>query len=178
MEKEEKSLIIRQITTYGTIIGALIIVNSIILFLQGINEFTNTNPSFFQNLRILIAGGGIFFSMRHLTDKILERRISFGQYLLFGLGIGLAFGIIDAFYFVIFVKYLDPSTIENMLKITAEQYTQLGFTEDQISVIETTMQQPVALFFSYLFADLLNAFIYAFFFGLFYIILPRPKKEI
>jgi len=52
MEKAEKNLIIRQITTYGTIIGFLLVLNSIFLYLQGINEFTNMQPSFLQNLRL------------------------------------------------------------------------------------------------------------------------------
>ena len=178
MEKAEKNLIIRQITTYGTIIGFLLVLNSIFLYLQGINEFTNMQPSFLQNLRMFIIGGGIFFSIKHLTDKILQQRISFLQYLLFGVAVGLSFGIIDAFYFVIFVKYIDTSTIDTMLKFVIEQYSQLGVSSDTLALLQTSMHQPITQFFSFLFSDIIQTFIYSFFFGLFYIILPRPKKEL
>ncbi len=162
--------------TYAAIIATLVILNSYILHLKGINEFTNRNPNFWQNLRVIILGTGIFISIMNLMNKVLHKRISFGQYLLYGTLIGLFYGIIDAFYFVIFAKYIDPTTISTMIEISKEQYAQLGFPSDMANMVVGVLNKPIVLFFSDWFSDILISFFYTLFFAIFYIILPKPKN--
>jgi len=177
MDKTTKELITRQLMTYGAVIAVLVILNSYVLHMTGVNEFTNKEPSFFQNLRALILGMGIFFSVKHISEKVLNITISFGQYLLFGTMIGLFFGIIDSFYFVVFVKYIDPSTLTEIIEFTSEQYSMFDFSADEMSLMTNMMSKPFVLFFTNIFSDILISFIYTLFFAIIHIAINSLKKR-
>ncbi len=178
MDREEKILITRQLMTYGAIISVLVIANSYILYLNGVNEYTNTQPSFFQNLRVFILGMGIFFAIKHLTEKILIRKISFGQYLLFGSLIGVFYGIIDSFYFVIFAKYIEPGTLQSLINISKEQYKMLQLPTNQLDMMVQMINKPIVLFFTNIFSDILITFFYTLFFAILYVIMNNIKKRL
>lgn len=177
MDKTTKGLITRQLMTYGAIISVLVILNSYILHINGINEFTNREPSFMQNLRVLILGMGIFFSVKHISEKVLKITISFGQYLLFGTLIGLFFGVIDSFYFVVFIKYIEPNTLEAIIEFTSNQYAMFDFSAEEMTLMTDMMSKPVVLFFTNLFSDILISFIYTLFFAILHVAINSLKKR-
>ena len=177
MDKIERSLIIKQLMTYGAIISVLVIANSYILFLNGVNEYTNTQPTFFQNLRVFILGTGIFFSIKHFSEKILKERVSFGKFLLYGILIGLFFGIIDSFYFVIFVKFIEPSTLDSLIEITKEQYTKFQISGYDLDLMSQMMNKPIVLFFTNIFSDIMLSFVYTLFFAILNMIMNSLKKQ-
>lgn len=177
MDKIERSLITRQLMTYGAIIAVLVVANSYILFLNGVNEYTNVQPTFFQNLRVFILGTGIFFSIKHLSEKILKIKVSFGKFLLYGLLIGLFFGIIDSFYFVIFAKYIDPSTLDSLIEITKEQYAKFQIPLNDLDLMAQMMNKPIVLFFTNIFSDIVLSFVYTLFFAALNMIMNILKKQ-
>ena len=134
-DNTDKGLIIRQLMTYGSIIATITIVYSLILYSTGNNEFIPKEDSdFLTNLRILIIGLGIFYSVKHLADKILQKKLTFGQFLSYGVLTGVFFGILDSAYFLIFTQYIAPSTLNNFFALITPQYNELGIPQEQIDM--------------------------------------------
>lgn len=173
----DKQLIFRQLVTYSTIIAALVIANSLLIFFMGGNEFSTKQPdNSIPNLRILFIGLGIYFSMRHLSDKIIKIKLTFSKYIFYVFLIAIFFAIADSLYFSIYFKFLSPETITIMKDMMLEQYKQFNFSTDMKNEVVNLLTNPVFLFISQFLADLFTFFVYSLFFGLFYTLLPNKNK--
>jgi len=173
----DKQLIFRQLITYSTIIAALVIANSLLIFFTGGKEFAPNQPeNSIPNLRILFIGLGVYFSMRHFIDNILKIKITFLKYVYYVFLIAVFFGIADSLYFSIYFKYLSPETITIMKDLMLEQYKQFSFSADVQNQVVSLLTNSVFLFISQFLADLFTFFIYSLFFGVFYVILPKKIK--
>ncbi len=177
MEKTDKAFVFRQLMTYGTIVGVLLVINSLFLSFAGINEFTNTEGSFLTNLKPLIIGLGIYFSLKHYSSKILGEQLKFGKFVLYGVVIGVFFSVIYSVYFVIFVKYIDTTTISALKDLIIKQYESMELPQNQISIAIDLMTKPIFLFFSYFISNIFMAAIFSVMFAVFNLILPKPKKR-
>ncbi|MBN2893905.1 MAG: DUF4199 domain-containing protein [Bacteroidales bacterium] len=167
-EINDKGLITRQLMTYGAIIGIITTVYSLILFSSGINEFTpSPDAPFIAGLRPIIVGLGIYYSVRHLATKILKIRLKFGKFLLYGILIGLFFSIIDASYYVIFLKYISPSTLDKILETSSELYKSWNIPYDA-EMAKNIMSKPFVLFMVQLFGSTFQATVYSLIFAVLY----------
>lgn len=179
-ENIDKGFIVRQLMTYGAIIGVITIIYSLILFATGTNEFIGENDSFTANLRVIIVGLGIFYSIRHYSDKILKERIKFWKFILYGTAIGFFFSIIDSAYFVVFANYIAPETIDKMMELAKPQYIQLGFSDTDLEMVTNVLKKPFTLFFTFLVQNTLLSAVYSILFAILYTfmnsILPKKKK--
>ncbi len=164
----DKNLIIRQLMTYGTIVGTLLIGYALLMYVSGINIFlAKEDSTFLESLRPLIYGLGIFYSVRHLSIKVLQKDFSFKQFLGYGILVGVFSSILTATYFTIFLLYISPETLSTILKTTTEMYADLNVAFDADMMLNF-MQQPILLFFTQLLGDILFAVFYSFIFALLY----------
>ena len=176
----DKGTKIRQFMTYGAIIGTITIVYSLILYSTGINEFiVSEKESFISNLRVIIVGLGIFYSVRHFSEKILQSKISFFKFIFYGTTVGFFFSIIDASYFVIFTKYIAPSTIDLLYQGAETQYLAFGISNSDVDTALTLMKKPFSLFLIYLFSNTALTAVYSILFAILYSFmnLILPKKQ-
>lgn len=170
-ENIDKGLITRQLMTYGAIIGVITIVYSLILYASGTNEFlSNENESFFATLRPIIVGLGIFYSVRHLGEKVLKQKISFGRFIFFGTAVGVFYAIINSAYMVVFLKYVSPSTLTSMLEATKEVYATWNLPIDS-NLISEMIQKPIMIFMSQLFGDIMISAFYSLIFAILYTVM-------
>ncbi len=153
-DNSEKGYITRQLMTYGAIIGILTTAYSLILFATGTNEFIpKQNESLLGNLRQFIIILGLIYSLKHLSDKVIKAKLTFSKYLLYGTGIGFFYSIIDSAYFVIFLNFLAPETLNFYIDSVNEIFKNSVLTADEISLIIQKLQKPFTLFISYLFSN-------------------------
>lgn len=176
MENIDKKLILRQLMTYGTIIGVLLITNAIILHSFGINDFINTDQRFITNLKNIIMGLGIYFALRHLSLKIIKDKINFGKYILWGIIIAIFFAILYSIFFVIYTKSIAPQTIQILQKNIIEIYKQMNIQSQYIEIGLKMFKNPIFLFLSNLISTTLIATTYTLIFAILNLILPKPKK--
>ena len=171
---------IRQFMTYGAIIGTLTVIYSLILYATGTNEFiVNEKESFFANLRVVIVGLGIFYSVRHFSEKIINNKLSFIKFVLYGTTIGFFFSVIDASYFVVFTRYIAPSTVELLYQGAEAQYAAIGLSNTDFETALTIMKKPFSLFIVYLISNTALTAVYSIMFAILYSLmnLILPKKQ-
>ncbi len=179
MDKEGKKLIINQLIKYASIISVLVILNSLFLYKKGINVYINTEEALLFNLKIVIVGLGLFYSMNHLSFKVLRSRLSFGQYVKYGSLISVFYAIPMAVFFAVYILKLAPETIKNFEEAAQQMQSLMPamYSEDQISqMADLFYHSPVFLFFSGFVMEFIDMFFYVLMFGLFYIIFPKPKN--
>jgi len=179
-ENNDKGLIIRQLMTYGAILGSIMVVYSIIIHLTGRNGLIpDENTPMWANLRVVIVGLGIYYSVRHLADKILKQRLSFLKFVFFGICVGFFYSIIESCYFVIYINYISPQTKELMIQIAQKQLIEMNISNYDEEYIRQIMNRPIAVFFGYLFSGTFGATLYSLIFGLLYTLMGNfasPKK--
>lgn len=179
MEKQDKSLIFNYLLKYASIIAILVIANSYILYLNGINEYTNTNPKFIYNLKVIIIGTGIYLGLNNLSYRVLKVKFSFGKYILYGFIMGLLYAVLTSFYFVVYVKKWAPETIDyytsiyDTMQIPKSMNIDPGYIKE---LAKQMLQSPVILFFSNFFGEVISFVLYSLLFAIFYVIFPMPKN--
>lgn len=179
MEKKDNSLIFNYLVKYASIIAILVIANSYILYLNGINEYTNTNPKFIYNLKVIIIGTGIYIALNNLSYRVLRVKFSFGRYILYGLIMGIFYGILISFYFVVYVKKMAPETLTYYLNLydTVQIPKSMNIDPEYVKEMAKQMlQSPIVLFFSNFIGEVVSFVLYSLLFGVFYIIFPMPKN--
>ncbi len=173
----DKNLVLRQLMTYGAIVGTLLIVYAILMYVSGVNIFVaNEDSSFLESLRPLIYGLGIFYSVRHLSLKVLNKDFSFKQFFVYGSLVGVFSSILTATYFTVFLLYISPGTLSIILEATTEMYAGLDVAFDADTMMNF-MQQPILLFFIQLFGDILFAVFYSFIFAILYSFTKKLTKR-
>lgn len=178
MEENDKLFTIRQLMVYGAFVGVVLILNAFLLQNMGINILFNTDERFITNLQPLIIGLGIYFSLKHFSYKILKERLKFGKFLLYGILIGIFFSFIYSFYLVIFIKYISPESINVLEEMMIKQNeTSFNFPEDALEQAIKIITQPVFLFFAFFFSTTFWAGVFSLMFGVFNLILPKPKNR-
>lgn len=175
MENVEKSFIIRRLMTYGAIIGVAVVLLYLIAYKTGTNLITDTSNSFIAQLPMFIIIIGIYFSLRNLGATI-QKRLNFGQFILFGGLIGVFYGIIFSAFVVVFFIKIAPETFK-IFDGMLEMLNKMNFPQDIVESEMKMIKQPVFIFISYWFAAAIQSFIISFFFALLNLILPKPPKQ-
>ena len=112
---EEKSTFWKSAMTYGLYLGIIVTLYSVLLYVTG----QNTNKSL-GYISFLLYAGGIVLAQIYYRNNELNRTISYGQALGFGVAVMLSAGIITALYNIIIFK-IDPSLIDQLKTMTEEK---------------------------------------------------------
>jgi hypothetical protein len=129
MDKE----MLKSSMTNGAIIGAALIVYSLILYLVGINEFNpNREFSIFSIVPYIIIITGIVWGQIFYRDKVLNGNITYGRSLGYGVMLGVFFAILQTFYLIIFMKFIDTDVLQYIFDITEQSMIDQGLSTADI----------------------------------------------
>ena len=105
---------------YGTRLGLLLVIFSLIVWIMGVDEKSSI-PSIINNLLIV---GFLFYSITYYRDNRNHRFISYAQSLKLGTSIAFFSSLITAFYTLLYLSYLNPDILSNILVITEQSALQ------------------------------------------------------
>jgi len=119
--------------THGAIIGAALIVFSLILYIAGYNEF-NPNRKFgvLSLIPYIIMIGGILWGQINYRNNNLNGNITYGYSLGYGVMIGVGFAIIQTAYILIFMKFIDKDVLQYIYDVTEQSLIDQGLTTADI----------------------------------------------
>jgi hypothetical protein len=101
----------------GAVMGICLVLIALLLWLFGIDENQSIIPSLLNNIFII---GFLVYSIRLYRDNINNGFITFSESLRLGTSIAFFSSIIMAFYTFIYITYLSPDTLANMLLMTEQ----------------------------------------------------------
>lgn len=141
--------ILRPAMTYGLIIALVIIILAILQWILGVEGTT-----WMQWLTWGIYLGVLYFCLKNWRDQHLGGYIRYGQALSAGILFMFFASVIYGFYYVVYLKWIDPTFLERLMERIEEDYYTRGFTEEQVEpVMEfmTKLRGPGMQFFSAIF---------------------------
>ncbi len=156
---EDKNIIWRNSMNYGAILGLTLILLSVIGYVLNMQE-----SSVLGIFNYVVMAALVFIGSKNLRDKYAGGYMKYGRALSSSFLIGFFGGILLAFYIYIFMKYIDPSILEQM-KISIEQ-TYGDIPESQREMLMRMITPGIITFgtiFSFSFWSFLLALIIAFF---------------
>ena len=122
--------ILRPAMTYGLIIALVIIIFAVLQWILNLQKSTLMNwlsiASYFTVL---------YFCLKNWRDEYNGGYIRYGQSLNAGILFMFFASIIYAFYFVIYVKWMDPTYISRYLDSIEEIYYKRDMPEEQITQV-------------------------------------------
>ncbi len=158
---ENKNIIWRNSMNYGAILGLILILLSVIGYILNMQESSVLGVLNYVVMAILV-----FIGSKNLRDKHLGGYIKYGRALGSSFLIGLFGGILLSFYIYVFMKYIDPSILEQMKILTEQKLIDKGIPESQIDMSMKMISPGMIAFgtiFSFSFWSFLLALIIAFF---------------
>ncbi len=114
---------------YGLIVGALLIILSLVLNMFGMRQAQNYN---WISYVILLAG--IIWGSLVYRNNYNDGLISYGQSFNVGFLIGLYAAILTAIFTFIYVSYINPESINEMLEIAREDLYAQDLPDDQFEI--------------------------------------------
>ena len=103
---------------YGAYLGLALIVISFIVYILGLEEQKSIIPSLLNNFLMI---GSIVYSVTIYRDNFNNGFISYGQSLKLGTSVVFFASVILAFYTFIFVTFINPEYLENILKVAEQE---------------------------------------------------------
>ena len=118
---------------YGLLIGGAQAILMLLMHLAGMNPAKGGAVQWVNTLLQLAIGiGGYVLLMRERRDKELGGYLSLGQ----GIGVGTLTGVFTAIisvtFFVIFVNYINPNFISEIMEVTEAKWEEQGMKEEQM----------------------------------------------
>jgi hypothetical protein len=128
----------KHLTTWGGILGLLLIAFSLALYLL---ELTESKPAHWASYGVIAA---IIFVGTQAKRTSQDGFISYGQGL--GTGVGIAFfgSIMVAFYTFVFFNYMDPEMLEELILRAEDQMYDQGLPDDQVEMAMTYTRKFMA----------------------------------
>lgn len=168
MEPTQTNLL-KSTATYGAILGAIVVVYSVILYALNIMPVGFLVPILLFLLSISIYFFLIFWGTKKIRNEILGGNMTYGQGLQIGVLIALFAAIITAFYSYLQNAIIDPEYIGRVMNAQKDWLTQFmaskGLPEDQIDKalagIDDKMKETnhIKTFFSSIFISTILGFI-------------------
>ena len=106
---------------YGTVLGVFLVLIALLLWFFGVDEKQSVIPSILNNMVIF---GFIVYSISQYRDNINNGFISYSESLKLGTTVSFFSSIIMAFYTFIYVTYLSPDMLADILKMTEQSVLQ------------------------------------------------------
>jgi energy-converting hydrogenase Eha subunit A len=159
---------IRHTALCGLFTGLALVLVSVV---DGLLGFYSTNK-FFNLLTYAIPAGGVIWGALQFRNKEAEGFITYGQVVGYGVLAAVFFGVIVAVYTILLVTVIDPSYVERVQVLAAEQLYAAGtLTEQQIDqaleISAKMMRNPGWIFFSGLLGAVLEGVIVSLIAGIF-----------
>lgn len=110
----------------------------------------------------IIYAGFIYFTIKHLRDRYLNGVISYGKALWAGTRVGLFAGIIIGAYLFVFLKFIDPTYLEEMVVTLQEAYLESGMSVGDVENMSEVLRvstNPVVMIISGVLSVGFSAFI-------------------
>ena len=102
---------------YGAVLGLCLVVIATVMWVLGVDKNNSLVPSILNNGLIIV---GIAYSVIQFRDTENNGFISYGDSLRLGTSVTFFSSVILAFYSFIFINYIEPNTLNDML-MQAEQ---------------------------------------------------------
>ena len=102
---------------YGGVLGLLLILIALILWVLGFDEQQSVIPSTLNNLVII---GFLFYAIIQYRDSFNNGFISYSESLKLGTSVAFFSSIIMAFYTFLYITYLNPEMVANIINITEQ----------------------------------------------------------
>ncbi|MCD6366013.1 MAG: DUF4199 domain-containing protein, partial [Bacteroidales bacterium] len=145
----------------GTMLGLSLVLLSPIGYVLNMQE-----SSVLGILNYVVMAVLVFFGSKNLRDKYSDGYIKYSRALGSSFLIGFFGGILLAFYIYVFMKYIDPSILEQMKILTEQKLIEKGLPESQIEMSMKMISPGMITFgtiFTFSFWSFLLALIIAFF---------------
>tara|TARA_B100000965_G_C19335262_1_gene644896 strand:- start:176 stop:697 length:522 start_codon:yes stop_codon:yes gene_type:complete len=106
---------------YGAVLGLFLISIALIMWILGINEQQSVIPSILNNIIII---GFLVYAIIIYRDNYNSGFISYSESLKLGTSVAFFSSIIMAFYSFIYIMYLEPDMLNEVLKTTEQAVLQ------------------------------------------------------
>ena len=102
---------------YGAVLGLCLMLFSLLLWVLGIDAQQSIIPSILNNLVIIVF---LVYAINQYRDNVNNGFISYSESLKLGTTVAFFSSVIMAFYTFIYITYLDPDMLVNILNITEQ----------------------------------------------------------
>ena len=106
---------------YGALLGGCLVLVSLIVWILGIDEQRSVVPSILNNLLVI---GFLVYAVRNYRDNFNDGFISYSQCLKLGTTVAFFSSAIVAFYTFIYITYLNPEMLYDILNMTEQSILQ------------------------------------------------------
>ena len=113
---------------YGLYLGLASILIQLVIYVSGM---TYDQPWWVQVLGFLVSIALVFMGTKTFRTNN-HGLLSFGEGLKVGIGIALISGIILVIYEQIFMNFIEPDYMANMMEVTRQTYVEQNLTSEQI----------------------------------------------
>jgi hypothetical protein len=103
---------------YGAYLGLGLVLISFTVYILGLEEQKSIIPSLLNNFLII---GAIAYSVTMYRDNFNNSFVSYSQSLKIGTSVVFFASVILAFYTYIFVTFINPEYLENIIKIAEQE---------------------------------------------------------
>ena len=102
---------------YGAVLGLFLVLIALLLWILDIDEQKSIIPSILNNIVIIIF---LFYSLTQYRDVESNGFISYGSAVKLGTSVSFFSAIIMAFYTFIYISYLEPEFLSEILHLTEQ----------------------------------------------------------
>lgn len=146
MENKQSSL--HTAMTYGTILGAISIVLSLVLYITGYMPVNMKRMILMFLISLGLTIGFVVSGSKSYRDKVLGGHISYWQAFNTGLLIVIFSSVLASFYNLIFNLFIDPGYMDKLIEAqknwTFDFLTNLGTPEDKIEEAMSKYEEQAA----------------------------------
>ena len=118
---------------YGAVLGLLLVSIALILWILGVEEQRSIIPSILNNMVVI---GFLIYAITYYRDNINNGYISYFESLKLGTSVAFFSAVIVAFYTFLYVTYLSPDMLANILKTTEQAVLQSNpeISEEELDI--------------------------------------------
>ncbi|MFI5149191.1 MAG: DUF4199 domain-containing protein [Bacteroidia bacterium] len=127
---EKKQTLMGNALIFGALTGVTLII------LSGVLNLTNNPESKARYLGYLLLGAGIVIGTLNYRDKSRGGYLSYGPCMGTGVLISVFAGVLASIYVFVYMSYINPNLVEEMLDKMRAQWETQGLNSDQIATAE------------------------------------------
>lgn len=106
---------------YGALLGGFLVLLSLIVWILGVDEQQSVIPSILNNLLII---GFLIYAISQYRDNFNHGFFSYSGCLKLGTTVAFFSSVIVAFYTFIYITYLNPEMLDDILMMTEQSILQ------------------------------------------------------
>ena len=106
---------------YGAVLGLFLALIALFFWVLGIDEQQSIIPSILNNVVII---GFLFYAISYYRDNLNSGYIAYSESLKLGTSVAFFSSVIMAFYTFVYITYLNPDMLSNILEMTEQTVLQ------------------------------------------------------